>query len=367
MEMAAAIPLEGKLHAEFIRKASRAKGTVEYEFTEHLRMSGAYWGVAALSLLGEPFAEGAPNDGEDAFVEWVLSCQCAKTGGFAGNTGHDPHILYTLSAVQLLALFDRMDRLDDTLPSETADAAGGDTRSTPPTVSTRRDAIVRYVAGLQRQDGSFAGDEWGEIDTRFSYCALSTMSLLDRMQAIDVEGAAAYVESCKNFDGGYGCTPGGESHAGQVFTCVGALEIAGWVEKAVDVDVLGWWLCERQGKGGGLNGRPEKLEDVCYSWWVLSSLAIIRRLPWISRPGLQAFILSCQDTEDGGISDRPDDMADVYHTFFGIAGLSLMGFEGLEAVDPVYALPEKVVARVFAKYGREYTPWSSRIEDGRGR
>ena len=76
--MAAAIPLEGKLHAEFIRKASRAKGTVEYEFTEHLRMSGAYWGVAALSLLGEPFAEGAPNDGEDAFVEWVLSCQCAQ-------------------------------------------------------------------------------------------------------------------------------------------------------------------------------------------------------------------------------------------------------------------------------------------------
>ena len=123
-------------------------------------------------------------------------------------------------------------------------------------------------------------------------------------------------------------------------------------------------LCERQVRGGGLNGRPEKLEDVCYSWWVLSSLAIIRRLPWISRPGLQSFILSCQDLEDGGISDRPDDMADVYHTFFGIAGLSLMGFGGLEAVDPVYALPERVVARVFAQYGREYAPWSTRGDGG---
>lgn len=33
-----------------------------------------------------------------------------------------------------------------------------------------------------------------------------------------------------------------------------------------------------------------------------------------------------QDEDDGGISDRPEDMTDVYHTFFGIAGLSLMGY-----------------------------------------
>ena len=33
-------------------------------------------------------------------------------GGFGGNIGHDPHILYTLSAVQVLALFDKVDVLD---------------------------------------------------------------------------------------------------------------------------------------------------------------------------------------------------------------------------------------------------------------
>jgi len=33
-------------------------------------------------------------------------------GGFGGNIGHDPHILYTLSAVQVLALFDRLNMLD---------------------------------------------------------------------------------------------------------------------------------------------------------------------------------------------------------------------------------------------------------------
>ena len=30
----------------------------------------------------------------------------------------------------------------------------------------------------------------------------------------------------------------------------------------VDVDSLAWWLSERQLPSGGLNGRPEKLEDV---------------------------------------------------------------------------------------------------------
>lgn len=42
-----------------------------------------------------------------------------------------------------------------------------------------------------------------------------------------------------------------------------------------------------------------------------------------------------QDPEMGGIADRPGDMVDVFHTVFGIAGLSLLGFQGLEAVDPV--------------------------------
>lgn len=33
-------------------------------------------------------------------------------GGFGGNIGHDPHILYTLSAVQILALFDKINVID---------------------------------------------------------------------------------------------------------------------------------------------------------------------------------------------------------------------------------------------------------------
>lgn len=53
-------------------------------------------------------------------------------------------------------------------------------------------------------------------------------------------------------------------------------------------------LCERQTKSGGLNGRPEKLQDVCYSWWCLSALSILGRLHWIDQQALTDFILDCQ-------------------------------------------------------------------------
>jgi len=49
-----------------------------------------------------------------------------------------------------------------------------------------------------------------------------------------------------------------------VFTCLGALAILDRIED-VDAETLAWWLAERQLPNGGLNGRPEKLEDVSVS------------------------------------------------------------------------------------------------------
>jgi geranylgeranyl transferase type-2 subunit beta len=130
-----------------------------------------------------------------------------------------------------------------------------------------------------------------------------------------------------------------------VFCCVGALAIGGALHH-VESDVLGWWLAERQLPCGGLNGRPEKLQDVCYSWWVLSALSILGKISWIDRTKLGDFIIECQDADDGGISDRPGNIADVFHTFFGIAGLSLLGYPGFGEIDPVYALPVATMKRL---------------------
>lgn len=61
----------------------------------------------------------------------------------------------------------------------------------------------------------FSGDKWGEVDTRFSFCAVLALSLIQRLSAIDLEKAIDFVLSCMNFDGGFGSRPGSESHAGR--------------------------------------------------------------------------------------------------------------------------------------------------------
>ena len=37
-----------------------------------------------------------------------------------------------------------------------------------------------------------------------------------KLDSINIDTAVAYIVSCMNFDGGFGCTPGSETHAGQV-------------------------------------------------------------------------------------------------------------------------------------------------------
>ena len=80
--------------------------------------------------------------------------------------------------------------------------------------------------------------------------------------------------------------------------------------------------------------------------WVLSSLIMLEHEAWVDGGSLRRFILSCQDTVGGGISDKPGDEADIFHTFFGIAGLSLLRTDGVPPIDAAHALPTAVMARL---------------------
>ncbi|OTB03795.1 hypothetical protein M426DRAFT_321508 [Hypoxylon sp. CI-4A] len=319
------LQLATEAHVKYIQSLDTKKDEYEYWLTEHLRLNGLYWGLTALHLLRHPDA--LPRD---QAIDFVLSCQ-HENGGFGAAPGHDAHMLYTVSAVQIFVLLDALDEL------EKRGQGNGKAQ------------VGKFIADLQtRETGTFAGDEWGEEDTRFLYGALNALSLLGLLHLVDVDKAVDYIVLCANSDGGYGVSPGAETHSGQIFTCLAALSIAGRKD-LIDVDKLGGWLSERQVGGGGLNGRPEKQEDVCYNWWVLSSLEMIDRTHWIDREKLIKFTLSCQDTERGGLSDRPGNMVDIWHTHFGLTGLSLLKYPGVEAIDPVYCLPKYTTDRVFGR------------------
>jgi len=139
-----------------------------------------------------------------------------ECGGISASIGHDPHILYTLSAVQILATYDALN--DGHVDIE---------------------KLVQYVKSLQQEDGSFFGDKWGEVDLRFSFCAIATLSLVDKLNEIDIDTAVCFIMKCNNdIDGGFGSKPGSESHAGLVYCGLGALSITGRLEM-IDAELLG--------------------------------------------------------------------------------------------------------------------------------
>lgn len=316
-------------HIQYVKDldSSLTQQSLEYWMLEHLRLNGLYWGVTALSLC-----QSLDTLPEDEVVSFVLLCFDSRQGGFGAFPKHDAHILSTLSGLQILAIYGRLDDLQE-----------------------KREHIISYVRGLQLDDGSFQGDSFGEVDTRFIYTGLSSLSILGALTPSVANRAVGFILRCRNFDGGFGMLPGAESHAAQVFTCIGALAIADQLHKLPDSQRTAEWLSDRQVLPlGGLNGRPEKLPDVCYSWWVLSGLAALNKLHWILGADLERFILECQDPERGGISDRPDNQTDVFHTCFGIAGLSLLDAAKyhLEEVDPIYCMSKKITAT--------FTKWETR-------
>ncbi|KAF8778583.1 Geranylgeranyl transferase type-2 subunit like protein [Argiope bruennichi] len=307
-------------HSAFIAAYGKKKDDYEYCITEYLRLSGIYWGLTALDLMGH-----MDKLDKESIIDFIKNCQ-HKCGGFSSSIGHDPHILYTLSAIQILTMYDSLNVIDV-------------------------EKTVDFIKGLQKEDGSFVGDKWGEVDTRFTFCCVACLALLNRLNEINVDKAVEYVLASMNFDGGFGRRPGSETHAGQIYCCLGILSITHQLHH-VKADLLGWWLCERQLPSGGLNGRPEKLPDVCYSWWVLASLKIIGRIHWVDKDKLVRFILAAQDEETGGFADRPGDMVDPFHTVFGLAGLSLLGDERIKEVNPVFCMCEDVIKRIGLKVQR---------------
>ena len=70
----------------------------DYIMTEYLRMSGIYWGLTVMDLM-----HSLDKMNKEEVLSFVKSCH-HDCGGFSASIGHDPHLLYTLSAIQVKGL-----------------------------------------------------------------------------------------------------------------------------------------------------------------------------------------------------------------------------------------------------------------------
>ena len=98
-DLGAKSKLLSEKHADYL--ASYGEGapgdeqSFDYCMTEYLRLSGVYWGLTCMSLLGQ-----LERMDRKRVLAFVKSCQ-KSNGGVSASPGHDAHLLYALSAVQV--------------------------------------------------------------------------------------------------------------------------------------------------------------------------------------------------------------------------------------------------------------------------
>ncbi len=80
------------------------------------------------------------------------------------------------------------------------------------------------------------------------------------------------------------------------------------------------WCVTRQ--AGGMQGRPNKAEDTCYSYWIGGTLRLLGQDHLLQHEELRAFVMKCQ-TNMGGFGKVIGAFPDVLHSFYSLAYLSL--------------------------------------------
>jgi geranylgeranyl transferase type-1 subunit beta len=90
------------------------------------------------------------------------------------------------------------------------------------------------------------------------------------------------------------------------------------------------WCVSRQ--VGGMQGRPNKAEDTCYSFWIGGTLRLLNHQDLLDEEKLCRYVMTCQ-TPMGGFGKAMGEFPDVLHSFYSMAWLSLSSQHDLKALD----------------------------------
>lgn len=252
--------------------------------------------------------------------------------------------------------------------------------------------MMRFVQRCQVKSGvdrgSFKpvldknGEPFGETDLRHCYiaakvrkmCKYDQLPTCQRRNDINVLDLIEFILQRVNFNGGLSSSTYTESHSGLTFCGLATLKLLDydfshsipWVETTKN------WLVHRQidfptalYKGqnyeywdtddiGGFNGRENKFGDTCYSWWCTSSLKLLdpNGLRLIDLEKATQYLLnSTQNKLLGGFGKDGESFPDPFHSFLGLASLSLWkscrelkysGEEFLSPIDETLMLTERL-------------------------
>ncbi|KAJ4200247.1 geranylgeranyl transferase type-1 subunit beta [Fusarium falciforme] len=367
--------LHKQKHIKYWQRCHKTYLPSPYTAYDSTRLTFASFTISALDLLDAPLT----TSDRAAIRRWVLSLQ-HPDGGFCGSSTHalqgqdaskgTANIAATFFALILLGV-----------------AAENEDEASAAFKDVDRTKLLRWLKGLQREDGSFGQNIWdGEIvggrDMRHSYLASCIRWMLRGdvkegedawVEDVNINEMIAHIRRGQTYDGGVAESSQHESHAGYAYCAIGALSLldrpldstsAHPPESALEQGIpnregLLQFLASRQfaylakeeeedeveenflaSKLGetnyghvGFNGRWNKKADTCYCWWVGGTLAMLGNSSIINAPPSRRYILDITQHQIGGFSKAVGGPPDMYHAYLGLAALSTMGETDLKELD----------------------------------
>lgn len=219
-----AAELDVAKHTKYFLRTLKTYLPTAYQSNDSNRMSLAFFTLSGLDVLGSLETNTTAEQRGD-YIDWIYANQHGR-GGFrafpgahfgqratAQNECWDPaNLPATFFALcSLLILGDDLARV-------------------------RRDDCLRWLACLQRPDGSFGetlvnGSINGGTDSRFGYCATGVRYVLRGPFGGEIEGCpdirvddfVTCIRSAETYDGGISDAPYHEAHAGFTYCAIGAL------------------------------------------------------------------------------------------------------------------------------------------------
>ena len=121
---------------------------------------------------------------------------------------------------------------------------------------------------------------------------------------------------------------------GGAYCGTAALALMGRLRTALsdqDRDALLRWCVHRAGVG--FHGRPNKVSDTCYSYWVGATLHLLGHADAVDVGPTMRFHQQCRGAR-GGFRKTPEHPADIVHSYYSVAALSLAQDPRLRRLDP---------------------------------
>lgn len=305
------------------------------------RMTLVFFTLSGLDLLGT-LNKKISQEQKKEIIDWIYGLQVVvpKPPG-AGAGHHNGHQSGFRGATYMGACHDPSCEPHGVIPYDGGHLAMSYTALASLAIlgddfsRVRRRDMALALQAYQKEDGSFMCAEDGEVDMRFTYCACCIAYFLNDWSGIDIPRAADYIAKSQGYDGGVAQGPGLESHGSFAFCGVASLALMGKIDEVLSPlkkEKLLKWLLMRQ--ESGFCGRPHKPVDTCYSFWVGSTIKLLKGSRFVNKEENRAFLMKTQHPHEGGFSKWVDVMADPLHTYMAISGLAINGEPGIALVHP---------------------------------